>query len=168
MDRYDLDSTLDSPMRRVQTQTDRAATPTAAHGDRVPTTCETSLSPFFIVPEIDPVAMRRAREGARQAKKKRWWLQKRDAGLCHYCGQKFSPRQLTMDHIVPLARGGTSTPGNVVPACRNCNRSKSVLTPADLILAASADETPGPQASRQDAVVNADQAGLKPDSKHPE
>jgi 5-methylcytosine-specific restriction endonuclease McrA len=37
-----------------------------------------------------------------------------------------------MDHIVPLARGGTTTPGNVVPACKDCNKKKGVDTPIDL------------------------------------
>ena len=43
-------------------------------------------------------------------------------------------KELTMDHIVPLARFGTTTPGNVVPACRECNKNKGVDTPVDLIL----------------------------------
>ncbi|NLF19651.1 MAG: HNH endonuclease, partial [Lentisphaerae bacterium] len=42
---------------------------------------------------------------------------------------------LTMDHVVPVARGGRSVKGNVVPACRACNRGKSFLTPAEQILA---------------------------------
>ena len=29
-----------------------------------------------------------------------------------------------MDHIVPLVRGGKSTKGNVVPACKECNTKK--------------------------------------------
>lgn len=36
-----------------------------------------------------------------------------------------------MDHIVPIARGGTSTKGNVVPACRPCNAGKKLDTPVD-------------------------------------
>jgi 5-methylcytosine-specific restriction endonuclease McrA len=39
-----------------------------------------------------------------------------------------------MDHVVPVARGGRSVKGNVVPACVACNRSKSFLTPAERIL----------------------------------
>ena len=39
-----------------------------------------------------------------------------------------------MDHAVPVARGGTSTRGNVVPACSNCNKTKKHLTPAEQIL----------------------------------
>ena len=46
----------------------------------------------------------------------------------------FPPDKLTMDHIIPVARGGTSTKGNVVPACFACNQSKAATTPAEQIL----------------------------------
>ncbi len=68
----------------------------------------------------------------RDAKKSRWWQQKCVSGLCYYCGKKFPIKELTLDHIVPLARGGTTTPGNVVAACRACNKDKGVDTPVDL------------------------------------
>jgi len=55
-------------------------------------------------------------------------------GLCHYCGQQFSPAQLSMDHIVPLARSGKSTKGNTVPACVECNQKKKLETPAEATL----------------------------------
>ena len=42
-------------------------------------------------------------------------------GCCSYCGEK---SKLTLDHVVPLSRGGTNTIGNVVPACQSCNSSK--------------------------------------------
>ena len=48
----------------------------------------------------------------------------RSAGICHYCGNKFPPRALTMDHIVPIARGGKSTKGNVAAVCKECNNKK--------------------------------------------
>jgi 5-methylcytosine-specific restriction enzyme A len=41
---------------------------------------------------------------------------------------------LTMDHLVPLARGGRSTKGNVVPCCKACNPTKRHWTPAELVL----------------------------------
>ena len=56
------------------------------------------------------------------------------AGVCHYCGKTFDPNELTLDHIVPVARGGKSTRGNVVPACKPCNTDKKYYTPAELIL----------------------------------
>lgn len=41
-------------------------------------------------------------------------------GRCAYCSR---PAE-TWDHIVPVSKGGDTTPGNVVPACRSCNSSK--------------------------------------------
>ena len=40
-------------------------------------------------------------------------------------------QELTMDHIVPIARGGRSTKGNVVPACKECNNTKKQLLPME-------------------------------------
>jgi 5-methylcytosine-specific restriction endonuclease McrA len=78
--------------------------------------------------------MKREREKAQKLRKSQWWLTLVNRGICHYCGRKFGPRELTMDHVVPLARGGTSTPGNIVPACRECNRDKKLGTPAEELL----------------------------------
>lgn len=77
----------------------------------------------------------REREKARALRKSVWWRQQLQTGVCHYCGKKVGPDALTMDHVVPVARGGTSTKGNVVPACDACNKSKKFLTPAEQILA---------------------------------
>ena len=77
----------------------------------------------------------REREKARALRKSAWWLRQVQAGVCHYCGRKVGAEALTMDHVVPVARGGTSTKGNVVPACDACNKTKRCLTPAEQILA---------------------------------
>ena len=53
-----------------------------------------------------------------------------------------------MDHVVPLARGGRSTRGNVVPCCRECNQAKGARTTLDDILASlppPAPDAPTPQ-----------------------
>lgn len=50
---------------------------------------------------------------------------------CAYCSVQLEawgrrhPNSLQWDHVVPLARGGTDGVGNLLPACRECNRSKS-------------------------------------------
>lgn len=41
---------------------------------------------------------------------------------CHVCG---SNRKIELDHIVPIAKGGRHSIGNLAPLCRACNRSKS-------------------------------------------
>lgn len=45
----------------------------------------------------------------------------RDGWQCTYCGSVEDP---TIDHIVPLIRGGTNDMDNLTPACRSCNSSK--------------------------------------------
>jgi len=40
---------------------------------------------------------------------------------CFYCGQR---QPLTMDHVIPIARGGRHSIGNLIPACRSCNARK--------------------------------------------
>ncbi len=79
----------------------------------------------------DTAHITRERKKAQELKASQWWKNILGKGLCHYCGKKFSPKQLTMDHIVPVARGGTSTKGNVVPACQKCNAQKKLSTPVE-------------------------------------
>ncbi|MCW5198851.1 HNH endonuclease, partial [Desulfobulbus sp. F3] len=61
-----------------------------------------------------------------------WWQQKTAPGLCHYCQQKFPPKELTMDHVVPLSQGGRSVKNNLVPCCKACNTAKKSSLPAAL------------------------------------
>ncbi len=55
----------------------------------------------------------------------------RDGHICLYCGETFSPRQLTRDHVLPLSRGGANRWTNVASACRACNHRKNDRTPAE-------------------------------------
>lgn len=48
---------------------------------------------------------------------------------CVYCATRLDQRTATLDHVVPLARGGANDPGNLVVACAPCNRLKSDLVP---------------------------------------
>ena len=77
---------------------------------------------------------KKEREKARKLRQSHWWKQKLSQGVCHYCEQNFAKEELTMDHKVPIARGGKSTKGNVVVACKDCNTQKKHLTPAEQIL----------------------------------
>jgi 5-methylcytosine-specific restriction protein A len=89
---------------------------------------------FLDSAHTDPKRVKRERERARELKQSGWWKQKVASGLCHYCEKKFKPELLTMDHIVPVARGGTSAKGNLVPACKECNAKKKLDTPVDALL----------------------------------
>lgn len=88
------------------------------------------LDPKF----TDPKHTKKEREKARALKKTPWWRQKLQKGVCHYCESKFEASELTMDHIVPVARGGKSEKNNIVPSCRKCNQEKKLDTPVDRIL----------------------------------
>ncbi len=55
----------------------------------------------------------------------------RDQYTCQYCGGRFPPAQLTLDHVIPKSRGGTKTWENLVTACRRCNQRKGDRTPAE-------------------------------------
>jgi 5-methylcytosine-specific restriction endonuclease McrA len=47
------------------------------------------------------------------------------AGHCHYCDQV---AKLTIDHVIPLSRGGKDSKDNIVAACLHCNTSKGNKT----------------------------------------
>lgn len=48
----------------------------------------------------------------------------RDGYNCQYCGEHFPAEQLTLDHVIPISRGGKDTWSNVVSACKRCNHKK--------------------------------------------
>ena len=75
--------------------------------------------------------IRRERQKARELRSSQWWKRKCDKGICHYCRQSVPPKALTLDHIVPIARGGKTTKGNVVPCCKKCNNQKKQLLPME-------------------------------------
>lgn len=78
----------------------------------------------------------RERNKARELRNSSWWKSLVAQGICHYCQQKFPADELSMDHILPVVRGGKSTRGNVVPCCKECNNAKKYLTPAEMIMRA--------------------------------
>ena len=87
---------------------------------------------MFYAPQ-DPKFLKREREKARELRKTPWWEQKINQGLCYYCNGKFGREHLTMDHKVPLARGGRSSKNNIVVCCKNCNTSKKDRFAIDFI-----------------------------------
>jgi 5-methylcytosine-specific restriction endonuclease McrA len=85
----------------------------------------------YFVSEVPEEEIRREKQKARTLRQSQWWKRKRSSGRCHFCGRKFPPKELTMDHIVPIVRGGKSTRGNVVPACKECNSKKKYMLPLE-------------------------------------
>ena len=98
---------------------------------------------YFVLEDrfTDPARLKRERARARELRQTPWWRERIGRGLCHYCEQKFPPEKLTLDHVVPLARGGESSRGNCVPACEACNRSKGLETPVEQLLRQLSDSS---------------------------
>jgi 5-methylcytosine-specific restriction protein A len=48
---------------------------------------------------------------------------------CFNCGKKLSAKALTIDHIIPQARGGDDRPTNLQPLCNQCNQKKKDAHP---------------------------------------
>ena len=86
------------------------------------------MEPWF---DISEEQLRRERQKARELRRSQWWRNRIATGLCHYCGVHFAAADLTLDHVLPLARGGRSTRGNCVPACKECNTRKRDLLPTE-------------------------------------
>jgi len=87
--------------------------------------------PVFFDMDIDDREKNRQKELARKLRKTGWWQRKMSKGICYYCGNHFAPNMLTMDHIVPIARGGKSVKSNLVTACKECNNKKKYLLPIE-------------------------------------
>jgi 5-methylcytosine-specific restriction endonuclease McrA len=56
-------------------------------------------------------------------------LFKRDRFTCQYCGAQPGTEELTIDHLLPRSRGGTTSWENCVLACVTCNKRKADRTP---------------------------------------
>lgn len=87
------------------------------------------MKPFAY--DLDESDIKRERQKARELRNSQWWKRKCAKGTCFYCGRKTLPNELTMDHIVSISRGGRSTKGNLVPACKECNNKKKQLLPME-------------------------------------
>jgi 5-methylcytosine-specific restriction protein A len=80
---------------------------------------------------VDPDVLKRERARARELRASGWWKRRIADGVCYYCRRRVGHGMLTMDHIVPLGRGGRSGRGNVVPSCKDCNTRKKSLLPVE-------------------------------------
>ena len=91
-----------------------------------------SVKEVFRVPSVVRlrayVNVRRRRQTA-GAKRLRIYV--RDRFTCQYCGARQNADALTLDHITPRARGGASSPENLVAACLPCNNRKGSRTPEE-------------------------------------
>lgn len=83
----------------------------------------------YFIPTVTDQEIKKEKQKARDIRKTQWWKRKCAQGKCYYCGRETPPQELTMDHIVPIIRGGKSIKNNVVPACKECNNKKKNSLP---------------------------------------
>lgn len=82
-------------------------------------------------PTVTKEEIRKEKQKAKALRKTSWWRKKISKRRCYYCGKSFPESELTMDHLVPLIRGGKSTKSNLVPACKECNNKKKYMLPTE-------------------------------------
>ena len=87
------------------------------------------MSEFYA--PLPPEVLKRERARARDLRASQWWKRRIADGVCYYCRRGVGIRALSMDHLVPLGRGGRSVRGNVVPACKECNSRKQSMLPVE-------------------------------------
>lgn len=84
---------------------------------------------FFEAADEDHV--RREKAKAKEFRNSQWWKNVKGCGECSYCKSRVHPSELTMDHRVPIIRGGRSIKGNLVPCCKECNEKKKYMLPIE-------------------------------------
>jgi 5-methylcytosine-specific restriction enzyme A len=87
------------------------------------------MEPF--ISYVTEEEIKREKIKAQKLRQSQWWKRKRAEGVCYFCGRKIPPKDLTLEHLVPIIRGGKSSKGNVVPACKECNNRKKYLLPVE-------------------------------------
>lgn len=88
-----------------------------------------SAKELFPIPSIIRLRqyVRRTRSDVQLSRKN---IHIRDKYTCQYCGKKL--KELTVDHIVPIKRGGKFTWENLVACCHKCNNTKDANTPEEV------------------------------------
>jgi len=74
------------------------------------------------------------------SKRLRYEILRRDGHKCRYCGATAPDVPLRVDHVTPVALGGTDTPDNLVASCEPCNNGKSSATVDAATVAAVSDD----------------------------
>ena len=69
------------------------------------------------------------------SKRLRYEVLSRDGFACRYCGAEAPDAKLVVDHVMPVALGGSDKPDNLVTACFDCNAGKSSASPDAQVVA---------------------------------
>ena len=88
---------------------------------------KSARSPFRLLYLQKPKSERAAKAKTQRgiAARLRFAILERDGFRCRYCGVVAAGRELQVDHIIPVSRGGLSTASNLATACIDCNGGKS-------------------------------------------
>jgi len=117
------------------------------------------MKPFFTPASSEH--QKREKAKARDLRGSQWWKQTVGKGICYHCENRFKPADLTMDHLIPIARGGKSDKKNCVPACKDCNTKKGHQTRAEMVMDEIADQMVEKDADGQ---FESPSNGIKPPS----
>lgn len=92
------------------------------------------------------------------SKRLRFEILRRDNHQCRYCGAQAPDIPLRVDHVVPVALGGSDDPSNLVTACEPCNTGKSSIAPdSPVVTDVSADALRWSRAMGEVARIRAQQ-----------
>lgn len=87
-------------------------------------TCRLKKPDFYSFMDRNRAHLRRTAELEGNFTLDQWnQMVSRQTGMCYWCGQ-FA--KLTMDHVIPISKGGKHEVGNIVGACLSCNSKKNV------------------------------------------
>jgi 5-methylcytosine-specific restriction protein A len=89
--------------------------------------------PLYFTP-ASKAHQKKEKAKARELRQSAWWKGRLGKGLCYHCEGKFKLADLTMDHLIPIVRGGKSDKKNCVPSCKECNTKKGYKTRAELAM----------------------------------
>jgi len=90
------------------------------------------MSEFFVPASSQHQKIEKAK--ARELRQSQWWKGQLAKGVCYHCENRFHPSELTMDHLIPIVRGGKTDRKNCVPSCKACNTEKGHKTRAEMAL----------------------------------
>jgi len=68
------------------------------------------------------------------SKRTRYEVLRRDNNTCRYCGETAPDVKITIDHVTPVALGGSDKPENLVAACKDCNAGKASVPPGAVLV----------------------------------
>lgn len=97
------------------------------------------MSDIFFAPASE-AHRKREKQKARELRLSIWWRQVLGKGTCYHCENKFKAEELTMDHLIPIVRGGKSDKKNCVPSCKECNTKKGHKTRAEMAMESLPDD----------------------------